>query len=215
MNRRSCQSQFTNHPTSPRLGFTMIETLVSIGILGLLAAMILPAVQNVRESARRSECRNNLKQIILACHEHQESHQNYGMPSVGLEVWSVRILPYLEQQKPLIQNDGQVIGGPETIAVYRCPSDPFGTGAVTLISGMNYYPNDGHGLFKTDGFYRKRTGGLIQPSDITDGLSNTAALSERRAMLNSIVVGTDFTDESTWHHRIVRKTSTFPLVWDI
>lgn len=191
-------------------GFTIIETLVSIGIIGLLVSITLPAVQQARESARRTECRNHLKQILLACHEHEEAHGNFGMPQIGFESWNVRILPYLEQEKPIVIN-GLVTGGPSSIAVYRCPSDPQSFGTVASSHGHSYFPNDGHGLSVLDGFYRNAHGRPVQPSDITDGLSNTAAICERRALLNVVVVGSDFTDESTWHHRIVRKTSAFIL----
>ncbi len=189
-------------------GFTIIETLVSIGIIGLLVAITLPAVQQARESARRTECRNHLKQILLACHEHADAHGNFGTPNIGFESWSVRILPYLEHEKPIITN-GLVTGGPGAIAVYRCPSDPQSFGAVSSSQGNSYFPCDGHGLSVRDGFYREMTGRTIQPRDISDGLSNTAAISERRAMLDSFIAGSDFTNESVWHHRIVRKTSTF------
>lgn len=189
-------------------GFTLIESLVSIAIIGLLVSVTLPAVQQARESSRRTECRNHLKQILLACHEHADAHGNFGTPRIGFENWSVRILPYLEQEKPIITN-GLVTGGPGHIAVYRCPSDPQSFGSVGSAHGNSYFPCDGHGLSVRDGFYRTMTGSTVQPRDITDGLSNTAAISERRAMLDSFIAGSDFTNEAVWHHRIVRKTSTF------
>lgn len=191
-----------------RSGFTLIETLVSIAIIGLLVSVTLPAVQQARESARRTECRNHLKQILLACHEHAGAHGNFGTPRIGFENWSVRILPYLEQEKPIITN-GLVTGGPESIAVYRCPSDSWSFGTVASAYGQSYFPCDGHGMSVRDGFYRQKSGGMIQPRDITDGLSNTAAISERRAMLDTFIAGSDFTNDAVWHHRIIRKTSTF------
>jgi prepilin-type N-terminal cleavage/methylation domain-containing protein/prepilin-type processing-associated H-X9-DG protein len=125
-----------------RRAFTLLELLVVITIIAVLIAMLLPAVQKVRESASRLKCQNNLKQIALACHNYADT--NNGFP-VSWAAWPSRsqakafpneyffLLPYLEQQ-PLQQGLSQQFasytcsGGPGSVftipvSVYVCPSD--------------------------------------------------------------------------------------------
>jgi len=89
-----------------RRGFTLIELLVVIAIIAILIALLLPAVQQAREAARRTQCKNHLKQFGLALHNYHDAH-NYFAPSGLANVhpnnqnprvgWQVRILPYMDQ----------------------------------------------------------------------------------------------------------------------
>lgn len=88
-----------------RQGFTLVELLVVIAIIGILIALLLPAVQAAREAARRMKCTNNLKQLALACHNYHDSHKVFpalGMRGMGGNAGHnysgfIGLLPYIEQ----------------------------------------------------------------------------------------------------------------------
>ncbi len=96
-------------PSRRRRGFTLVELLVVIAIIGVLVALLLPAVQSAREAARRVQCLNNVTQLGLSLHSYEFHHETLP-PGVtnpdgpirnepqGLHVsWIVKVLPYLEQ----------------------------------------------------------------------------------------------------------------------
>ncbi|MGQ0636680.1 MAG: DUF1559 family PulG-like putative transporter [Planctomycetaceae bacterium] len=128
-----------------RLGFTLIELLVVIAIIAVLIALLLPAVQQAREAARRTQCKNNLKQIGLALHNYHDSHlqfpinMDFNIPqtpyrqlSTPGQGWMTRILPFVDQQ-PLYNQIvwSQPLSVPANaevaqtkIRLFYCPSDP-------------------------------------------------------------------------------------------
>ena len=137
--------------TTLQRGFTLVELLVVIAIIGILIALLLPAVQAAREAARRSQCSNNLKQIGLALHNYHDTYKTFPMgafnlretwPSSGTN-WRASILPYIEQtsvyDQLLFSSDpavhfmaggaagGNALNGNDVlknlvIEGYRCPS---------------------------------------------------------------------------------------------
>jgi prepilin-type N-terminal cleavage/methylation domain-containing protein/prepilin-type processing-associated H-X9-DG protein len=146
LDSKATRSHFENR----RNAFTLIELLVTIGIIGILSALLLPAVQSARESARRTQCQNHLKQIGLGIANYIDTHRFFpvgrtksmdvrylGYPDIwcsGLSDRSylVAILPFLEQRALFdSMNHGLSVFGPEhgtaraaAVSVFACPSDP-------------------------------------------------------------------------------------------
>src|SRR4051812_45822194 len=118
----------------PRPAFTLVELLVVIAIIGVLVALLLPAVQAAREAARRMQCSNNLRQLGLALHNYHDVNQSFPMnyrPVLGgTYSWMQAILPLIEQQSlySQITVGGTVALSNNTmvantvIKTFRCPS---------------------------------------------------------------------------------------------
>lgn len=125
-------------------GFTLIELLVVIAIIAVLIALLLPAVQQAREAARRTQCKNNMKQIGLALHNYESSYNCWPPGSVTaasqnafmIPNWRLQIFPYFDQA-PLYNalnfslsfagntsNTNTTALGKLTLAMYVCPSSP-------------------------------------------------------------------------------------------
>lgn len=123
---------------TPKTGFTLVELLVVIAIIGILIGMLLPAVQSVREAARRIQCSNNMRQIGIALHNYEgvfkrfpEGDRMGDTPVNALSNAFVSIMPFIEQGnlQNLIDPDEEWVCYPPEVGmtnvpVYICPSDP-------------------------------------------------------------------------------------------
>lgn len=126
----------TNPPAKRKAGFTLIELLVCLSIIALLVAFLFPAQRRAREPARRSQCKHNFKQIVIALHNYAEKHgafpPAYTVDAEGnrLHSWRTLILPYLDQEalykridlsKPW-NDPANAEAFKSNIYVYQCPS---------------------------------------------------------------------------------------------
>ncbi len=198
-------------------GFTLIELLVVIGILSILMALLLPAIELTREAARRSRCQNNLHQIGLAIQGYEGANQCYPICNTsvatsqahmywGMFAIHVRLLPYLDLRP--VYDSVNFVAGAIPLENFAIPPSPtaislaaINATAMTVRVDTFLCPSDGGPFAKTGNNYRGNVGlgpaasplpehrdsgnglfrplGVARPSYVTDGLSHTAAFSER------------------------------------
>ncbi len=169
-------------------GFTLIELLVVIAIIAILIALLLPAVQQAREAARRTQCKNNLKQLGLALHNYESTFsmfpmtnaQNYLPNTQGFSP-QARLLPYLDQANlqnlldftqpgftgpwnALVPNPQFAAAFATPLSVMLCPSDPAPSqhvgAANSVFGGVNYMVSMGSGK-GTSYDLRWKTDGIV------------------------------------------------------
>jgi len=186
-----------------RHGFTLVELLVVIAIIGMLVALLLPAIQAARETARRAQCTNHMVQLILALQHYESAHEE--LPSgvtdpagpirnepVGMHHgWMIRVLPYLEEGnayrladlKASVYGDENAAARKLTIPVFVCPS------TVGDRSEKSSYAACHHDVetpidVKNNGvmFLNSR----IHMVDVTDGTSHTIFVGEKRIDPNDL-----------------------------
>ncbi len=181
-------------PRTTRGGFTLIELLVVIAIIAILIALLLPAVQQAREAARRTQCRNNLAQISLAILHYEMAFGVLPPGSVNAEgpinadppgyhmSWTVQILPYMDQssafelfdmQKSVYEQDPRL--AQLTLASYSCPSSPGEPTESSYAACHNATESpidtDNNGVFILNK--------MVSFKEIPDGATNTIFVAEK------------------------------------
>jgi prepilin-type N-terminal cleavage/methylation domain-containing protein len=190
-------------------GFTLVELLVVIAIIGVLVALLLPAIQAAREAARRNQCLNNLKQIDLATHQYHDVHTQLPASFVTQNVappydsWSIqsRLLPYMEQGNVYrginfrlsYKDPSQLVGNTHIatvkVPIYRCPSeigDEYRIDGDITWAPLNYGANMGTWFIHNPTTKEAGDGAFCVDGThgfdgVTDGTSNTLSFAEVKA----------------------------------
>lgn len=209
----------------PRLGFSLVELLVVVAIIGTLVALLLPAVQSTREAARQTGCRNNLHQFGLALHNYETASRclppgyRYAQSPDGNRLgfsWGALVLPYLEEgalfadlklDRP-VHDPANVAPRERHLAAFLCPSDPVSPGGFVAMEDERYAMGCYVGSFgppDLDETQEQRDGVFSRNSrtrlvEVADGLSRTLMLGERQngPFRRAGVHGTHFEYETTW-----------------
>lgn len=195
-----------------RNGFTLVELLVVIAIIGVLIALLLPAVQQARESARRIQCTNNLKQLGLALHNYHDTHLVFPPGYIVNSGWSWGsfILPQAEQNNVydqlnqpnvMVDNTTALAAAKTSLDMFLCPSD-----IVPELNGQRVISVNGNHTIGSSSYVGVQgdsdpnpkanpgidTNGVlywnsrVRMADITDGTTNTLFIGERCFKLGTI-----------------------------
>lgn len=180
--------------SNQRRGFTLVELLVVIAIIGILIGMLLPAVQQVREAARRSSCSNNIKQLSLAALNYESAYQKFP-PGIQVQSsryeygWGTFLLPFIEQNNLYdLLADGITAHTPlsmiaesirsTTIPTYMCPSSIMEEKSPFNCGRNNYAGNQGsnNGVRDYGGIFNNNS--KLKIGEVFDGTSNVIIFGE-------------------------------------
>jgi len=202
----SWEAEMPTRSTGRRRGFTLIELLVVIAIIAVLIALLLPAVQQAREAARRTQCKNNLKQLALAVHNYHDTFNAFPPQMLNVDTnnnrrwgWGVSILPFTEQTGlfDILNPEGNQIPVATTlyngaallrekVPLHACPSDSGDDlnqfhPSVNNATQTNWYAKSNYVCNQQIMRYRAGYAGpCYKMSQVTDGTTNTLLIGERR-----------------------------------
>jgi len=212
-----------------RCGFTLIELLVMIAIIAVLISLLLPAVQQAREAARRTQCKNNLKQIGLAIHNYHDTHRTFPPGYIARSVrkldpagaesgpgfsWATLILPQIDED-PLYRHfdfnedakdPHNLDHGQEILDQFLCPTDPapprFALPDGTELASANYVGIYGFGnmsMMPGTGTGVFHRNSSVRIRDVSDGTSNTICVGERMHVHDNVPMLDATNSNSTWY----------------
>jgi prepilin-type N-terminal cleavage/methylation domain-containing protein/prepilin-type processing-associated H-X9-DG protein len=197
----------SRYSSTARSAFSLLELLVVIAIIGVLIALLIPAVQRVRSTAYRVQCTNNLHQIGLALHNYHGNHKTLppgvsyrnGKDPYPFMSWNTRLLPFLEQGNlwndtmQAYQRDSNFLDNPPHVGlgtvlpIFNCPADSRTVLERQDLPGIalnSYLGVEGINQFTKDGVLYLDS--KVRLSDIVDGTSNTLMVGERPASADGV-----------------------------